>query len=242
LKQDTDPLAVLRDTKSEQAIMIKIIDYHMGNMFSVQGACSEVGLAAAITSDKNEIMLADALILPGVGAFGEAMNNLQKLDLIEPIKDFIFSGKPFLGICLGMQLLFSESEEFGINKGLGVIEGRVTKFPKKNSRNLTIRVPHIGWNSILEPAGRNASAWECAILKGIDEGEYMYFVHSFYGIPSDEKVIISVTDYDGIPFCSSLHHGNIYATQFHPEKSAKKGIQIYHNWKNIIQEVKENML
>lgn len=220
---------------------IKIVDYHTGNMFSVLGACREVGLNAVITSDKNDIEHADALILPGVGAFGEAMNNLRKFDLIGPLRDFLETGKPLLGICLGMQLLFSESEEFGISKGLNFIEGRVRRFPSQNASNNMIRIPHIGWNRITKPADTDSSIWGKSILRDICDRDYMYFIHSFHVIPSDENVTLSVTDYEGFRFCSAVQYRNISATQFHPEKSAQKGIQIYQNWKRIMQEMKEKI-
>jgi glutamine amidotransferase len=213
---------------------VAIIDYHMGNMFSVQQACVCAGLFPVPTSDSTEIAEAEAAILPGVGAFGEAMNNLKHLDLVSPIRDFIQSGKPFIGICLGLQLLFTESEEFGVHKGLGIIDGCVIKFPSKSSQKERITIPHMGWNQIFNHRKHNDGLWNSSLLHGVQEGSYMYFVHSYYAIPSSEDVRLTVTDYEGIRYCSCILRENIFATQFHPEKSAHEGIKIYHNLKHLI--------
>lgn len=200
----------------------------MGNLFSVKLACEKVGLDAVVSNDKAEILRASALILPGVGAFGDAMKTLEKLDLVRAIKEFINSGKPFLGICLGMQLLMTESEEFGIHKGLGVIRGRVSKIP-----SLKDKVPQVGWNKILKlPGGKN---WEDTLLKGLSERDYMYFVHSFYVLPLNTDVVLSETNYAGLNYCSSLQNKNVFACQFHPEKSGERGLIIYKNLADIIE-------
>jgi len=212
-------------------LKVAIIDYEMGNLFSVKQACEFVGLIPLITCDKNEILNSDALILPGVGAFGDAMQNLKKLNLITPIKEFINKGKPFMGICLGMQLLFSESEEFGLHKGLGIIDGRVVKFSQKNSKN--IKVPQMGWNRIYKT---DKTAWDNSPLYNVQPNQFMYFVHSYYVTPSDNKHILSLTNYEGIEYCSGILYKNIFAIQFHPEKSAKDGLKIYYNWGKIISD------
>jgi glutamine amidotransferase len=170
--------------KMTNNIKVAIIDYHMSNLYSVKNACDYIGVNAVITSDKEELLKADAVMLPGVGAFRDAITNLEELDLISPIKDFVSSGKPFMGICLGLQLLFSESEEFGQAKGLGFIPGEVKKFDYTNG----VKVPHVGWNSIYCPEG-NKEAWERSPLKVVKENEYMYFVHSYYVEPQDPKNI-----------------------------------------------------
>ena len=211
---------------------IAIIDYGMGNLFSVKQACNYVGLNAFITTQKSDLKNASAIILPGVGAFGDAMDTLRKLDLIEPIKDFINSGKPFLGICLGIQLLMGESEEFGLHKGLNIIEGRVIKFP--SSGEYPEKVPQVGWNQISKPSYLKNNGWENSLLKGLSDEEYMYFVHSFYVVPDSKEVILSQTEYAGITYCSSLQLKNIFACQFHPERSEKKGLQMYKNLASII--------
>lgn len=219
-------------------IKVAIIDYEAGNLFSVQHACKTVGLNCRITNKPDDIISADALILPGVGAFGDAMNNLRMLDLIQPLKDFASSGKPFLGICLGMQLLFSESEEFGTVKGLNIIEGRVIKFPERNEKSERVKIPHIGWNKIYNPSSREF--WNDTALEHIMDGEFMYFVHSFYVCPNGSDQILSITNYEGTEYCSAIKKENIFATQFHPEKSAKEGIKIYRNWATAVKESKEN--
>jgi glutamine amidotransferase len=212
--------------KSKKKIII--VDYGLGNLFSVDQACKTVGLDVNISSNKNEILSADALILPGVGAFIEAMNNLEKLDLVNPIKEMVANGKPFFGICLGMQLIFSKSEEFGSGKGLDLIPGLIKKFPASINSN-EIKVPQIAWNKIHSYKKK----WDDSPLFDIDDHEFMYFVHSYYVEPLLEDSIITKTNYEGIEYCSAVLNDNIFATQFHPEKSSEKGIKIYKNWATI---------
>jgi len=212
---------------------IAIVDYKMSNLFSVKHACDYVGFEAEITSNKEKVVGADAVILPGVGAFGNAMRNLKKLDLISPIKDYIESGKPFMGICLGLQLLFTESCEFGSTKGLNIIEGTVEKFPRKDSNGKKTKVPHMGWNQIYKST-QNSDNWMKSPLCSLAEGEYMYFVHSLYVIPSDQRNTSSLTNYEGMEFCSGIMKENVFAVQFHPEKSAEEGIKIYAKWGSLI--------
>jgi glutamine amidotransferase len=219
-------------------ITVAIIDYEAGNLFSVQHACKTVGLDSSITNKPDEVTNADALILPGVGAFGDAMNNLRMLGLVQPLRDFAASGRPFLGICLGMQLLFSESEEFGNVKGLSIIEGRVVKFPVMNENGEGVKVPQIGWNKICNPSDRES--WKGTPLEHIVDGEFMYFIHSFYACPCNTDQIISLTNYEGIEYCSAVKKNNVFATQFHPEKSAEEGIRIYRNWASLVRQYKEN--
>lgn len=203
---------------------VSIVDYGMCNMFSVQRACLHAGLTARLTAAKDEILGADALILPGVGAFGSAMQSLEHLDLVGPIKDFVASGRPFMGICLGMQLLLTRSEEFGEHKGLDLIPGRVRRFPDRD------KVPQVGWNRIYRPAGLPSRAWANSPLCDIPENSHMYFVHSFYAAPDDPGAILSLTEYAGQKYCSSILAGNVFACQFHPEKSALDGLKIYGSW------------
>lgn len=212
---------------SEKRVLI--IDYKLGNLFSVKQALTNIGLNAKITSNADEIEFADALVLPGVGAFGDAMNNLQELNLINQIKQFIQTGKPFLGICLGLQLLFAESEEFGRTKGLGIVKGTVKRFYNTNKEGETRKVPQIGWNQIKKPIG---TSWYNTPLQNIRDGEFMYFVHSFYVDP-EEAVALTQTNYDGQIYVSSILKDNIFACQFHPEKSSGEGIKIYNNWAEI---------
>ena len=204
---------------------VVIIDYKLGNLFSVKQACDAVGMNAELSSDKNEILSADALILPGVGAFIEAMNNLHNLDLIEAIKSKVKSGTPIFGICLGLQLLFTKSEEFGSGNGLDLIPGIIKKFPAKlNDR--VIKIPHITWNQVY----KLNHPWEKTPLVELKQNEFVYFIHSYFVQPDNDDLILTKTNYDGIEFCSSVIRANIFATQFHPEKSADKGISIYKNW------------
>jgi imidazole glycerol-phosphate synthase subunit HisH len=208
---------------------ILIIDYKLGNLFSVNQALSNIGLNSLITSNIAEIDTADAIVLPGVGAFTDAMKNLKESGLISPIKKFITTGKPFLGVCLGLQLLFSESEEFGLTRGLGIIKGKVKRFYNTNAEGETRKVPQIAWNHIKK---LNGVTWNNTPLRDIKEGEFMYFVHSFYVEP-DEPVGLSITDYDGQIYISSILKNNIFACQFHPEKSAGEGLKIYNAWAEL---------
>lgn len=206
---------------------IAIIDYQLSNLFSVKHALDFLKVNSQITSDQSLISAADAAILPGVGAFGDAMKNLKDLNLIDPIKEFISSGRPFMGVCLGMQLLLSESEEFGKHQGLGIIKGKVKKFTKKGE---SIKVPQIDWNQIFE----SEKKWANTPLENIKNGEYMYFVHSYFCLPDDKNVILSQTTYEDIIYCSSFFSGNVFAAQFHPEKSGQEGIKIYKDWLKLL--------
>ncbi len=217
---------------------VAIIDYGMGNLFSVIQACHQVGLEAGTTADRDTILVADAVVLPGVGAFGDAMKTLVKLDLDGVIKDVAASDTPMMGICLGMQLMMSESEEFGSHKGLGIIDGQVRKLeggPGNQVGNQVLKVPQVGWNRINKPGkAANDDDWNAALLSEIPNGEYMYFVHSYYTKPTDSTVITSMTDYGTGEFCSSVQRGNVFACQFHPERSGHQGLKMYQNLANIL--------
>ncbi len=204
---------------------VVIIDYQLGNLFSVKQACDVVGMNAKISTLKDDILQADALILPGVGAFNEAMVNLYKLDLIEAIREKVNNGHALFGVCLGLQLLFTESEEFGTAKGLDLIPGIIKKFPEEN-KGRKIKVPHISWNTI----NSYNQDWQKTPLINLKNEDFMYFVHSYYVKPTRDSCVLTKTNYDGIEFCSSISQNNIFATQFHPEKSGEKGISIYRNW------------
>ena len=201
--------------------MIAIVDYDMGNLKSVQKAFEAVGHRAAVTRDPKAIADASHVVLPGVGAFGDCMRNLERYGLVEPVTKAIADGKPFLGICLGFQLLFTESEEFGRHRGLGVIPGKVVRFPSNGSA-VPLKVPHMGWNSI-------AIGNRPPVLEGVPDGAFMYFVHSYYVVPDDRAVACTMTDY-GAPFVSSIARDNIFACQFHPEKSQQEGLRIIRNF------------
>ena len=213
-------------------VNVTIVDYGNGNLYSVQKACESVGLNVIISADKKVIESADAIILPGVGAFADAMDNLKSLDLISPIHYFVETGKPLLGICLGMQLLLTESEEFGIQKGLNLMEGTCKKFPALGSSGQKIRVPQINWNTIYPTNGNNFEA--DTPLANIKSGEYMYFVHSYFAQLENPEQRLSLTDYEGIEYCSSIRKKNIFAFQFHPEKSGKIGLGVYQKFKELI--------
>jgi imidazole glycerol-phosphate synthase subunit HisH len=202
---------------------LAIVDYGMGNLRSVQKAFERLGHAAEVTRDPDRIAAAPAVVLPGVGAFGACMTNLTSLGLVEPVKQAIGAGRPFLGICLGMQLLFEESEEFGPVKGLGILPGRVVRF----AADPTIKVPHMGWNSIRKVG-------DAAALFGIDDGAYVYFVHSYYPVPSDSGVVATMTPY-GREFVSSIVRDNVFACQFHPEKSQEIGLRLLDNFVRIVR-------
>jgi glutamine amidotransferase len=212
------------------------VNYGMGNLFSVRQACQAVGLRAVITSEKETILGADGVILPGVGAFGEAMENLSRLDLIGPLRNAAESGKPLIGICLGMQLLMNESEEFGYHRGLGVISGPVVRFRNPRDGLVELKIPQIGWNRIFRENGRQdcftetaSDPWAASPLERLQNGEFMYFVHSFYPVPEEPEVVLSVSRYGSIEFCSSLKQDNVMAFQFHPERSGPGGLHIYRN-------------
>lgn len=208
---------------------VVIIDYKSGNLFSVNQALTNIGLNVSISSNPFDIESADAVVLPGVGAFGDAMQNLRDLSLVEPIRKFVESGKPFLGICLGLQLLFTESEEFGYTKGLDLVKGKVKRFHLNNSSGENRKIPQIAWNKINKI---NNKSWENTPLQDINNGVFVYFVHSFFVDP-EESVGLSQTSYDGQTYVSSIQKNNIFACQFHPEKSAQDGIQIYKTWAKI---------
>jgi len=210
--------------------MIAILDYGMGNLRSVHKALEKMGLQAVITQDPTELRKAAGLVVPGVGAYGKAMENLRQLRLVKPISEFIESGKPFLGICLGLQLLFSGSEEFGFQKGLSLLKGKVVRFPfspagESSSKN-SLKVPHMGWNAVHIQKRSFA-------LDGIADEAYFYFVHSYYPIPEEQEVVATTTDYGG-EFVSSISLGNLFACQFHPEKSQSLGLKILKNFGNLV--------
>ena len=205
-----------------------IIDYKMGNLFSIVNACEKVGLETEISTDLKKIKDAKALILPGVGAYPLAVNQLQELNLNSAIKDFIQSGKHVMGICLGMQLLMEQSDEFGIHKGLGIIEGEVLRFPE-NESPIKRRIPQIAWNNITINDLSNP------LLAGVKNEEYFYFVHSNYVLPKHKENVLCSTNFSDFEYCSVVHKENVYGIQFHPEKSASQGLRILDNFKKMIK-------
>ncbi|HXE51548.1 MAG TPA: imidazole glycerol phosphate synthase subunit HisH [Tepidisphaeraceae bacterium] len=199
---------------------IAIIDYGMANLRSVQKALEQVGGHAEIVGDPNQIDRADKVVLPGVGAFQDAIRTLRESHMVDPILRHIERGKPFLGICLGLQMLFDVSYEDGEHRGLGILKGKCVRFDV--DQRLGLKVPHMGWNQldVLRPS---------PLLKDLPSGCGVYFVHSYYVVPTDENIIATTTDYGG-PFVSSVWRDNLFATQFHPEKSQKVGLQILVNF------------
>ena len=202
--------------------LISIIDYGMGNLRSVQKGLERVGFPAEVTRDSGKIRAADGVVLPGVGAFGACMDNLRGYGLLDVVRDVIARGTPFLGICLGMQLLFEQSEEFGPVPGLGVFPGRVVRFAERPD----LKVPHMGWNQIRKRQ-------DTPLLRGIDDGAFVYFVHSYYVVPADPGLTATTTEY-GTDFTSAIARGNIFATQYHPEKSQAVGLKILENFGLIV--------
>ncbi len=209
---------------------IAIIDYQMSNMFSVRNALKLMGFESKIVSKRSEILDSDGVILPGVGSYSVAMKNIRELGLDESIKEFVDSGKPFAGICLGFQMLFDSSTEIERTNGLGIFSGEVKKF---NNTDKKILVPHVGWNSISKNLDfKKSSVYPKDPLSKINSGDYFYFVHSYFVCPKDTSIIYSTTQYGEYEFCSSVQRDNIFACQFHPEKSGLKGLQMLGNMFN----------
>lgn len=198
--------------------MVAIIDYGAGNLSSVKKALDFLGAESEITKDRDKIMAASHIILPGVGSFGDAMDSMNRRGLTETVKEAALSGKPFLGICLGLQLLFESSEESPGVGGLGLLKGKIVEIPKDRG----LKVPHIGWNSV-------SLKQTDGIFKGIDQNSYFYFVHSYYLKGADEGAVAATTDY-GVEIQCAVQQGNLCATQFHPEKSSKTGLQVLKNF------------
>jgi glutamine amidotransferase len=196
--------------------VIAVVDYGMGNLGSVAKALRALGVEARITSDRAEIAAAQGVILPGVGAFGDAMAELQARGLEETLKAVVYGGRPFLGICLGLQLLFSAGEEGGYHRGLGILPGVVVRLQGK------IKIPHIGWNSLSFPR-------PTPLFQGVDEGSYVYFVHSYKVVPEDEAVVAARVNY-GEDFTAAVCAENVWGVQFHPEKSSRVGLTILQNF------------
>ncbi len=201
--------------------MIAIIDYGAGNILSVQKALDYLGCENTVTSDPAVIAAADGAILPGVGAFGDAMAHMRASGLVEAVRAFAASGKPFLGICLGLQVLFDRSEESAGVAGLSILPGEVKRFPG----NMGLKIPHIGWNSLTYRK-------DCPLFQGLPEQPYVYFVHSYYLTAAERDAVAAAADY-GISFDAAAWRGNVFATQFHPEKSGAVGLQMLRNFADL---------
>ncbi|MFA5158931.1 MAG: imidazole glycerol phosphate synthase subunit HisH [Candidatus Omnitrophota bacterium] len=211
---------------------VAIIDYGLGNIFSVKHACEYCGMKALVTNAPRDIQNASAIILPGVGAFGKALADLKAFDLEGVLIEEIKKGKPFIGICLGMQLLMTQSHEFGQHKGLDIITGSVLPLREKFGTAQNLKVPHIGWNAIFSEEKHDR--WGNTLLSGIPQGTSMYFVHSFYCAPENNELVLSRTEYGGFRFATAIQSDNVYGFQFHPERSGASGIAIYQNLSKMI--------
>ena len=204
--------------------MITIIDYEMGNLRSVEKAFEKLGFDARVSNNPDDLLTTEKIVLPGVGAFKDCITNLRDGGFVEPLLQHIEAGKPLLGICVGMQMLFDESEEFGRHKGLGLIPGKVTRFPAEmKERGERLKVPHMGWNTIQiqRPA---------PLFKDTAEGSYVYFVHSYYCTADNPDDIAASCRYGDVEFCAAVWRDNLMATQFHPEKSQDVGLNIFRNF------------
>ena len=214
-----------------------IVDYGMGNLFSVHAACTRAGLHVTVTADPVVIRRANILLLPGVGAFGDAMNVLHRHGLDDEIRTAAAAGTPIVGICLGMQLLATESEEFGCHAGLGIIPGRVIHLGAPRAANgIPLKVPHVGWNEIARPAHQSGDPWAGTLLDGLPDGAEFSFVHSFRVVPSDPAAVLAETQYGDVIFASVVRSGNVYGFQFHPERSGAVGAQVYAHIAAVMSE------
>ncbi len=210
--------------------VVVIIDYGMGNLFSIERAIKHVGGVPVISAEPSVITSAERLILPGVGAFGKGIENLTERGLVGPIKEAVASGKTLLGICLGMQLLMTEGEEFGVHAGLDMVKGMVRRFTEPNSDGPYFKIPHVGWDKLNLPASSKGNPWEGTIFNGLREEVFVYFVHSYIVVPDSPSDILAETVYGNDRFCSALRQDNLYGCQFHPELSGEVGLQIIRDF------------
>lgn len=204
--------------------LVTIVDYGIGNIFSVTRAFQHCGAEVLLTDNPRDIANASSLVLPGVGAFSNGMEGLRQRDLIEPLTEYAASGRPMLGICLGMQMLFTESTEFGTHAGLNIIAGKILPIRPQVVDGAPLKVPHIGWGGLLPAKG--GTPWEETILKDLDAGDSCYFVHSFMAVPDEQRYRLADTDYGDTRICAAVVKGNVYGCQFHPEKSGSVGLKI----------------
>ena len=205
---------------------IQIIDYGLGNLFSIEQAFRSVGADVVVSASVDDIASADGIILPGVGAFGNAMEKLRELNIIEPLREAVDAGKPLMGICLGMQLLFDESEEFGTHQGLGLLPGKIRRIPDQGELDKRLRVPNVGWNTV----SLSDSADDADVMDGIPAESFFYFVHSYFCAPDNDGDSLLETQYGDVRYCCAAQRNNILGVQFHPEKSGPMGLRLYHNW------------
>jgi len=213
------------------APLVAVVDYGLGNLYSIARACEHVGLEAKITGEASDLQSADAVLLPGVGAFADAMAALKERNLVAALKETAFAGKPMVGICLGLQLMMSESREFGAHEGLGLIEGTVERLPEDepdalHDQGRMLKVPQVGWRPVSQPS---AGRWIETPLADTKPGTFQYFVHSYYVKPHDSSVVAAVSSFGDTEFCAAVKKDNIFACQFHPERSGPDGLAIYSN-------------
>ena len=214
--------------------VVAVVDYRLGNLFSVSQALLRADLDARITGDRRELKAADAVVLPGVGAYPDAMAALKSLDLIGALRDFARSGRPLLGVCLGQQLLMSESEEFGATRGLDIVPGQVVRLdPGERAGGRRHKVPFVGWNAIRRAPG--GGDWGASPLRGLADGAAVYFVHSFHTRPAASAHALALTRYGAEDYCAALKAGNVYGVQFHPERSGPDGLQIYREFAALVR-------
>jgi glutamine amidotransferase len=213
--------------------LVAIVDYELGNLFSVMHACEQAGVRPLITSNGREIRAADAVILPGVGAFGDAMAALRRRDLVATLHEVAAAGKPVVGICLGMQLLMKESYEFGRHAGLGILPGVVVRLENPVGPHGPLKVPQVCWNRLWRPRAMG-NPWHNTLLDGLADGVYFYFVHSYYIRPENPEVVLATTRYGNIEFASCVQFRNIFACQGHPERSGHQGLAVYRNLTTVI--------
>lgn len=204
---------------------IQIIDYGLGNLFSIEQALQSVGAKTVVSHSMDDLTAADGIVLPGVGAFGNAMQKLREMNIVEPLRAAVKAGKSLMGICLGMQLLFDESEEFGNHEGLGILPGKIQRIPDQTEADQKLRVPNVGWNTV----SRSDSAAN-DVMDGIPSESFFYFVHSYFCAPSNDDDWLLETQYGKVRYCCAARRDKILGVQFHPEKSGPMGLKLYHNW------------
>lgn len=213
---------------------VAIVDYGMGNLFSVVRACEVAGCAPFVTSESSALAAADIVVLPGVGAFGDAMKALRQRGLDDALRNVAASGKPLVGICLGMQLLMEESDEFGVHAGLGILPGRVIRLAPTAIRDgLVAKVPQVGWNAIVRPSVTPGDSWARTPLAGLRDGAMFYFVHSYQVVPAIPSDSCAIAMYGGASFVACVARGSIFGCQFHPERSGSVGLQVYRAFSTV---------
>ncbi|MBK7843504.1 MAG: imidazole glycerol phosphate synthase subunit HisH [Bdellovibrionales bacterium] len=210
---------------------VTVVDYGLGNLFSVRRAFESQGAEVRFASNPDEILQSERLVLPGVGAFNNGMNGLISLELVEPLKQYAAQGKPFLGICLGMQMMFERSLEFGRFEGLAIIKGEVRKIMNQDSNGRTLKIPHIGWNSLLP--NDDGRTWENSILSGLDRGTSAYFLHSYSAFVLNPSEVMSYAVYGGHKIVAAVGIGKVYGCQFHPERSGPAGLKMINNFLSL---------